>query len=93
MQEAIFNSFRMKLPENIDRFLFDYEQSHFVGCNKILANKHTRLNKENLTRINQRNTNILNGLVNLTEHLENNLKRYYLSAGTLLGTADKKDIK
>lgn len=73
----------IKVTENIDKFLFDYQHSKFIECNSELASNYTSSGKyEQKEDLNKRITPCM---IELADTLESMYKRYWLSSGTLLG--------
>ena len=71
------------MPKDIKRFLFEYDHSEFLECDKSLANTI----KSNFYKQNdKRNENISKDLKLLTKFLESLYIHYWLSGGTLLGS-------
>ena len=79
-----FNN-EIRIPDDVDRFLYDYKHSMFIECNKKLA----RLNRDSLGseyKIDyKRENDFLHGLKYIKSILEGFNKNYWLAAGTLLG--------
>ena len=76
---------RVSVPSNIKRFLFDYEHSKFLECNRELAKKNRELMGANYTQNGKRNKMISSVMVHISETLESFYKHYFLAGGTLLG--------
>ena len=85
IKDSIFNE--IKIPENIERFLFDYGHSKFVECNNALAKTNSRVNKTYVQNV-TKNELLIPCMSNLALTLESMYKHYWLSSGTLLGMSN-----
>jgi hypothetical protein len=74
---------RVLVPSNIKFFLFEYDHSKFLECNKALS-KNISIDKGYKIDV-KRDAIIAKGLVYLASYLESIYKHYWLASGTLLG--------
>ena len=69
-----------------DKFLYDYEHSKFIECNR----KHAEESKKQMGKTYEtgdiQNVKARHGLTYVKSVLEDFRKNYWLAAGTLLGT-------
>lgn len=69
------------IPSKLKSFLYDYNHSKFIECNRLLSERQIGTVKINIQKL----TKILNSLKCITSTLERMRKDYTLLAGTLLG--------
>ena len=75
----------INIPEDIDKYFFDYEHSKFIECNNELAKNISKLQNGKFEQNNELNGKIMPCLNELVQKLENMKKKYWLTSGTLLG--------
>jgi len=90
-EDYMKNKFSFSFPRNVSHFLWLYNTSEFLECNRVLADQmeneyHLYPNaiQFNLTIVAMRN--VADGLTKLE-------KRYWLAGGTLLGKHHSIEIK
>jgi hypothetical protein len=76
---------RLKIPENLDRFFYDYDHSKFLECNSELAQQNYQLSNGNYAQNTFRNERMMPCFVHAIQQLESMYKNYWLSSGSLLG--------
>lgn len=86
MSDTVSNS--IKIPSNLQKFFFDYGHSKFIECNKEVAEEYKRETNDSFHQDPKRNNQVMPCLIYLTSMLESMYKRYWFSAGTLLGLFD-----
>ena len=69
------------VPDNLKKFLFDYEQSRFIECNRTLANNNVKLMGANYTQNSKRNKMISGVITHISDSLESFYKHYWLAGG------------
>lgn len=69
------------IPKNIQKFLYDYEHSKFIECNRTLADSLQQTYAQNVDK----SVKIVQSLKYLTLKLEEMYKNYWITSGTLLG--------
>lgn len=79
------NSILFIIPTNVKRFLFDYDHSMFIECNKTLAERNLQINGVKYQQDVGKNFEISKTAGYITKSLENFHKHYWLAGGTLLG--------
>ena len=85
LEEVFDSKFNcLLIPINLEMFLFNYEHSKFLECNRTLAVKVAEKNTNYSQNIllNQKTRPCMVYIAEKFEHLQ---KRYWLAAGTLLG--------
>ena len=85
--KVAIDSIEFNVPEDIEKFLFDYSHSTFLECNEDLARKNL---KSNYFQKNHTNKAIQKELKYISNSLEGLHKEYWLCAGTLLGIFNYK---
>ena len=70
---------------NLKRFLYDYEHSKFIECNKTSAERNLNIYGQNYRQTSEHLSRIMPGLQFLSQSLEKFYKNYTLISGTLLG--------
>jgi hypothetical protein len=80
-----FNSKQLYVPSKIDDFLFDYESSKFLECNRELAFENLNTLGANYTQNLKRNKMLQPVISHISKTLEKLHKHYWLAGGTLLG--------
>jgi hypothetical protein len=73
------------VPSNIKRFLFEYEHSVFIECNRDLARKNIEKLGPKYNQDIKKNRMILPVVKHISQTLESNYVHYWLAGGTLLG--------
>ncbi len=76
---------KILIPDNIDRFVYDYEHSKFIECNSKLANENYELSNGAYSQNTEKVKKLMPCLIYLADELENMYKHYWMSSGTLLG--------
>ena len=88
---TVSTSIKIKIPENIQSYLYDYSHSKFIECNHELSKLNFKLSNgsynQNLTR-NKLIMPCMNQIVSIMESMH---KSYWLSSGSLLGILDFKN--
>ena len=74
----------LRIPKDTKRFLFDYEHSKFIECNRSMA-LNVAVKYKNYTQNEALNTRITPCMSYISQKLEKLKKRYWLAGGTLLG--------
>ena len=73
---------RLNVPADIATFLYDYDHSPFIECNRSLARRVLVGNyKQNV----QKNTNLSAPIFEIHDIFMQNKKHFWLAGGTLLG--------
>ena len=79
-------SHKTYIPSNIKKFLFDYEHSKFIECNRSMAKINRNLNKTNYgSKHKKREKEIPVCLEHMLNYLDKNYKRFWMVSGTMLG--------
>ncbi len=78
-----FNS--LKIPNNLEMFIFNYGHSKFIECNHQLSLNVSNKNYNNYTQNETLDKKIRPCMNYIAEKFEFLKKRYWLAAGTLLG--------
>ncbi len=73
------------IPANLDKFLFEYDHSTFLECNRQLAKSNFEKYGKNYTQNESRNKMISPVMQHISRKLESLGKHYWLAGGTLLG--------
>ena len=73
------------IPANIKKFIFDYNVSKFIECNRTLADHNLRVIGEKYKQNEERNKMLLPVMSHISKTLERLYKHYWLAGGTLLG--------
>ena len=73
------------VPSNIKNFLFDYNVSKFLECNRTLADANLRKMGDKYKPNIERNNMLLPVMSHMSKTLEGLYKHYWLAGGTLLG--------
>jgi hypothetical protein len=76
----------LKIPIDINQFLFDYKHSRFIECNRELSQSNRDSMGPEYKRDLKKENDFLFGLKYIKSVLEGFHKNYWLAAGTLLGT-------
>jgi hypothetical protein len=81
---------KIKVPSDINHFIFDYYNSKFIECNRPLAeynaNFYQQTNStQNYTQNLAKNEIYIKYLNHTISKLDSLSKRYWLAGGTLLG--------
>ena len=75
----------MKIPENLDKYFYDYTFSKFIECSQSMANNISKYYNASMNSNLVRKSSITPCLLELTKFLENLKKRYWLTSSGLLG--------
>jgi hypothetical protein len=75
----------MFIPSNLKKFLFDYNVSKFIECNRTLAVNNLRLLGDSYKQNVDRNKMLSPVMSHISKTLEGLYKHYWLAGGTLLG--------
>ena len=75
----------IKVPENIKRYLYDYDHSKFIECDQELAKNISSLYDGVLKQNDTMNKKLMPCMVKLVQTLEGMYKNYWLTSGTILG--------
>ena len=73
------------VPTDVKRFLFDYDHSKFIECNKFLTKKNLDTLGDSYAQNEVRNAMITPITKYISNSLESYYKHYWLAGGTLLG--------
>jgi hypothetical protein len=76
---------KIKIPENLDKFFYDYDHSIFLECNYELVKKNTQFSNGTYQQDIKKNDRIKPCFLYIAQQLESMYKHYWLSSGTLLG--------
>jgi hypothetical protein len=77
-------NYHLNIPSDFKRFLFDYNNSEFIECNRTLFKMNAKL-LQNSKRNKTLKSLLATRLHSVTSKLEDYHKSYWLAAGTLLG--------
>ena len=81
--DSMFNE--IKVMENIEKFMFDYEHSKFIECNNEMAKNITLMETGKYEQNKELNSKVFPCMIELVESIESLYKRYWLTSGALLG--------
>ena len=76
----------MRIPFKLDSFIFDYYNSKFIECNRSLAERTVKLFGLKYAQNQVKNEKTIKLLNYTISKLENLKKKWWLAAGSLLGT-------
>lgn len=85
IRELSIDSNKIYIPAKLDEFLFDYESSKFLECNRELAYENLNNLGSNYTQDLKKNKMLQPVLGHISKTLEKLRKHYWLAGGTLLG--------
>ena len=85
LTEAQISGYTILVPDNINRFLFDYKHSKMRVCDKSLADWNYNISNGTYKQNEEKNEKMLSGLSYIVSVLESMLKPYWIGSGTLLG--------
>ena len=83
LKDSLASKYLMKIPSDVDKFLFDYRHSKFIECHST-SNNYNFTNSMDGTYGTEK-PSILPCMVHFASTLENNYKTYWLSYGSILG--------
>lgn len=75
----------VNVPSDINKFLFDYNNSKFLECNRTAVEANFKASKYKYFQNETINQRVKHTLKYLTNVLESSNKHYWLTGGTLLG--------
>ena len=76
---------KIYVPSNIKKFLFDYEHSKFIECNRTMAEINRNSNKSYRSIQEEKEKKISVCLAYILNQLDSNYKRFWMVSGTMLG--------
>ena len=79
------NSNKFYVPSNLESFLFEYDHSKFLECNREMAKANLRRMGPTYRQNLKRNKMIAKVTEHISDTLESFNKHYWLAGGTLLG--------